>query len=197
MLNFSEACERNKASILPILKRVLAHQQCLLEIGSGSGQHAIHFARDMPHLMWMPSELELNVSALEQNLAIHSVQNIAPAHLLDVCQDDWRLPMQVDSIFTANTLHIMDMDAVASLIRGCGKNLNKQGVLCVYGPFRYQGCYTSDSNAQFDQWLKLRNSASGIRDFEEVDRLAQSVGMQLWEDNQMPANNQLLVWRKG
>ncbi len=193
--NFSDACERNKAPILAVLTRVLPAKGALLEIGSGSGQHALHFCPALPGLRWLPSELPDNLDALRHNLAGSSCTNLQPPVALDVQNAGCRIPA-VDAVFTANTLHIMAWPAVEACFRRVGEVLKPAGLLCVYGPFRYGGRYTSASNADFDRWLKARDPASGIRDFEALDRLAASQGLQLLEDVAMPANNQLLVWRR-
>lgn len=196
MLNFSEASERNKGHILPVLQQHLGNKSHLLEIGSGSGQHALYCAPVLSHLRWQPSELEENLNALQVNLAQEQVENIDPPQALNVFQNDWQVPPTVDAIFSANTLHIMSQDAVDAFFRGAGKILPHAGRICVYGPFRYGGRYTSESNAQFDQWLQLRDPQSGIRDFEVLNALATELGLVFVEDITMPANNQILVWQK-
>jgi SAM-dependent methyltransferase len=167
----------------------------VLEIGSGTGQHAVHFAKHLPHLVWQPSDRQEYLSGLNERIAREGPANLRPAVELDVRALPWRVE-PVDAVFTANTLHIMDWDAVGDLFRGVGSVLSTAGVLCIYGPFRYGGAYTSQSNAQFDQYLKTRDSRSGLRDFEDVNRLAMVQGLRLLDDRAMPANNQLLLWQK-
>ncbi len=192
----SEACERNKGPILQVLTDALADSHSVLEIGSGTGQHAVHFATHLPHLSWQPSDRDEYLAGLRERIALEGPSNLRPAIELDVRELPWRVD-PVDAVFTANTLHIMAWDAVEDLFRGIGTVLSAPGVLCIYGPFRYGGDYTSQSNAEFDRYLKTRDPSSGIRDFEEINILASNQGLLLLEDHAMPANNQLLVWAKG
>ncbi|ABA57754.1 Protein of unknown function DUF938 [Nitrosococcus oceani ATCC 19707] len=193
MKNFSQACENNKKPILEILKIVLKGPGEVLEIGSGSGQHVLYFGEHLPHLNWQPTELPAGISALRDNLSAAPLENILMPRVLDVCQYPWPIS-SVASIFTANTLHIMAWPDVRHFFKGVGRVLNPNGLLCIYGPFRYSGNYTSESNAYFDRWLKERNPASGIRNFEDVNFLAQEQGLELLHDYSMPANNQLIIW---
>ena len=193
--SISEACERNKEPILRILTNALAHSRVVLEIGSGTGQHAVHFATHLPHLTWQPSDREEYLPGLRERIAHDGPSNLRPAIELDVHNLPWPVG-PVDAIFTANTLHIMEWAAVEDLFRGVGSILSAPGVLCVYGPFRYAGRYTSASNAEFDKFLQARDPQSGIRNFEDVNILAGEQGLYLLGDHVMPANNQLLVWKK-
>jgi cyclopropane fatty-acyl-phospholipid synthase-like methyltransferase len=195
MLAHSEACERNKGPILAVLTGALGDSRSVLEIGSGSGQHAVHFARHLPHLAWQPSECPEELGPLTERIRLEGPPNLLPAVELDVRRRPWPLAA-VDAVYSANTLHIMGWDAVQDFFRGVGALLRAPGVLCVYGPFRYRGGYTSDSNAEFDRFLRSRDPASGIRDFEALERLAAGVGLALAADHAMPANNQTLVWRR-
>lgn len=196
MLNFSEACERNKDTILPLLQQYFENLQCVLEVGSGSGQHALYFSAAMPHLTWLPSDLSNNLPALLKNLAAEDCLNVLPPLELDVSAKPWPVTYQPDAIFTANTLHIMDEQSVQTFFQGAGVLLMKGALICTYGPFRYNGEYTSASNAHFDLWLKDRDPRSGIRDFETVNCWAEEAGMKLYADHVMPANNQFIVWEK-
>lgn len=195
MLNFSPSCERNQQPILEQFQGLLADSRHVLEVGSGSGQHALFFARRFPWLTWQPTELIMNHGALQLNLMEEAVENVLPPQVLDVCQPRWDVD-SADVVFTANTLHIMGWPQVECFFTGVGATLEPGGQLIVYGPFRYGGDYTSASNAGFDQWLKQRDPVSGIRDFEAVNALAEAVGLALRADVAMPANNQLLVWVK-
>jgi cyclopropane fatty-acyl-phospholipid synthase-like methyltransferase len=195
MLPLSEACERNKGPILAVLGAELAVSRSVLEIGSGTGQHAVHFARHLAHLSWQPTELGEQLGPLAERILVEGPPNLRPAIELDVRKHPWPAP-GVDAVFSANTLHIMAWDAVGDFFRGVGAVLAAPGVLCVYGPFRYRGAYTSESNAQFDRYLHARDPASGIRDFEALARLADAQGLELAADHAMPANNQTLVWRR-
>lgn len=192
-LPFSQACENNKAPILSVLSRVFGDCQTVLEVGSGSGQHATFFARCLPQLRWLPTDIADNLPVLVPRCANYPGDNLGPATLLDVRQRPWAVP-PVDGVFTANTLHIMSMEVVCDFFSGLASVLTADARLAIYGPFNYAGRYTSASNAQFDQWLAARDPQSAIRDFEAVDALARDIGLRLLEDNEMPANNRLLVW---
>jgi len=182
---FSEASERNRQPILAVLKRVLARSRRVLEIGSGTGQHAAYFAPELPHVVWQASDVAENLPGIRQ-----WVSHPAPIEL-DV-DGNWP-DVQADAVYTANTLHIMSWQQVERLFRGLRK-LEPQ-VLCIYGPFHYGGKPTSESNARFDAMLRSRDPASGVRDFESIVRLAAEARLMLDEDNAMPANNRLLVFR--
>lgn len=191
---FSQACENNKIPIVEQLKKIFTTTSKVLEVGSGTGQHAVFFAAQLPHLIWQPTDLTVNhygINAWRNELPS---PNLKPPLELDVSAA-WPV-VQVDGIFTANTLHIMSWELVKLFFQGVGKHLALQGRLVVYGPFKYQGQFTSESNAQFDLWLKAHDSARGVRDIEDVVQLAQSVGLALISDTVMPANNQLLVFEK-
>ena len=192
---FSEACERNKEPILGVLRQALAHSQRVLEIGSGTGQHAVFFAAGLPHLRWQTSDLVSNHADIQAWIRASGLANVLAPCVLDVDAPMW--PVQdMDAIFSANTVHIIAWPQVEHLFQGVGRTLQALGLFCLYGPFNYRGEFTSASNAQFDAWLKQRDARSGIRDFEALDRLAQQQGMVLQDDYAMPANNRILVWRK-
>jgi cyclopropane fatty-acyl-phospholipid synthase-like methyltransferase len=198
VLTCSEACERNKGPILEVLAVELAASRVVLEIGSGTGQHAVYFARHLPHLTWQPSEVASLLEPLAERIRVAESAKLRAPIALDVRSLPWPVPAHgaaFDAVFSANTLHIMAWDAVEDFFRGVGATLAAGGVLCVYGPFRYRGRYTSDSNAEFDAWLQARDPLSGIRDFEALDALARAQGLMLTADHAMPANNQTLVWR--
>jgi cyclopropane fatty-acyl-phospholipid synthase-like methyltransferase len=195
VLAVSEACERNKGPILAVLAGELGASRAVLEIGSGTGQHAVHFATHLPHLTWQPSDVRAQLPPLIERLAREAPPNVRAPVALDVRDDPWPLA-GFDAVFSANSLHIIAWSAVREFFRGTGAVLRAGGVLCVYGPVRYRGEYTSESNAQFDLWLKARDPQSGIRDFEALDELALAQGLRLRADHAMPANNQTLVWRR-
>lgn len=195
MLVYSEACERNKDPILRVLAEALRDCRHVLEIGSGTGQHAVHFARHLPHLVWQPSDLPANLPDLSERIRLEGSSNLRMPVILDVRSHPWSIE-RVDGVFSANTFHIMDWDSIEHFFRGVGQTLQPGGVLCVYGPFRYGGRYTSASNAAFDRELRVHDPDSGIRDFEAVNDLAQAQGLELVTDHAMPANNQTLVWRR-
>jgi cyclopropane fatty-acyl-phospholipid synthase-like methyltransferase len=195
VLSLSEACERNKGPILAVLREELAASTRVLEVGSGTGQHAVHFAAALPRLLWQPSELPENLAPLAERIRLEGSANLRAPIALDVRDDPWPVAA-VDAVFSANTLHIMAWSGVREFFRGAGAVLVPAGVLCVYGPFRFGGRHTSDSNAAFDQYLRQRDPASGVRDFEALDKEAQAHGLQFAANHAMPANNRTLVWRR-
>jgi len=194
MLPFSEACERNKDPILAVLLEAFADCSRVVEIGAGTGQHAVHFAHHLPHLEWQPTDRAEWLEGLAARVAAEGPPNLIAPVELDVLREPWP-PMRGDAVFSANTLHIMSWRAVEALFAGLGRILEPGGVLAVYGPFRYRGAFTTPSNAEFDAMLRERDPASGVRDFEAVNALAERAGLALQADYPMPANNQLLVWQ--
>lgn len=195
MLPFSEACERNKDPILEILREAFSGLSGVVEIGSGTGQHAVHFTRQLSHLDWQPTDRVENLATLAARVALDGPPNLRSPVELDVSSSNWPF-VGADAVFSANTLHIMSWEEVGAFFRGVGRILGQGGLLAVYGPFRYAGRYTSDSNAAFDRGLRQRNPASGIRDFEALSELAADQGLAPLADHAMPANNQLLLWRR-
>jgi SAM-dependent methyltransferase len=195
MLPVSDACERNKEPILSVLRACFADRTLVLEIGSGTGQHAVYFARHLPHLAWQPTEQLNYLPDLAARVRLEGGSNLRAPTVLDVRQAVWPA-RSVDAVFTANTLHIMSWPAVVALYRGVAEVLAPGGVLCVYGPFRYGGEYTSESNGEFDRMLKERDPSSGIRDIEALCELAGPYGLSLVADHDLPANNRLLVFDK-
>jgi SAM-dependent methyltransferase len=192
----SEAADRNKGPILEIIAKEFAHTRRVLEIGSGTGQHALYFAARLPHISWQPSDTGEYLPELRERIRREGGTNLLAGLELDVRANAWPIEAAgpIDGVFSANTLHIMSWSSVQDFFRGVGRVLGNPGVLCIYGPFRYRGRYTSDSNATFDDYLRNRDPDSGIRDFEAVDELARQQGLVLAADHAMPANNQLLVW---
>lgn len=191
----SEAAERNKGPILEVLRTELGGAGRVLEIGSGTGQHALHFATHLPDLRWQPSDTGDYLPALRETFRGGVPGNLLPVLELDVRTDAWPSG-PFDAIYTANTLHIMSWSAVEALFRGVGRVLAAGGKLCIYGPFSYGGRHTSRSNADFDAFLRNRDPHSGVRNFEAVDGLARQEQLQLASDHAMPANNRLLVWTR-
>lgn len=192
---FSQACENNKQPILDVLSLEFANQQHVLEVGSGTGQHAVYFAKNLPNLIWQTSDLPINHSGINQWIDEYSSSNIKRPLALDLT-DVKPLPANIDAIYTANTLHIVSWQLVESFFALVEKHLSQEGVLCIYGPFNYQSKFTSESNANFDLWLKSRDEKSGIRDFESICQLANKAGLVLNKDIEMPANNRILVFKK-
>lgn len=195
MKPFAESCEQNRAPILAVLREAFADRQRVLEIASGTGQHAVYFAAALPHLNWQTSELPENHAGIQAWLDEAHLVNVLPPLALDVNATDWPVGV-VDAIFNANTVHIIAWPAVQRLFAGIGRVLEVGGIVCMYGPFNYGGQFTSESNARFDVWLKSRDPNSGVRDFEALDRLAEAQGLRLEQDVAMPSNNRTLIWRR-
>ena len=194
-LPFSQASENNKQAILEILERHLKEGDQVLELAGGTGQHAVHFAANLPNLYWQSSDIPSNVSNLNLRLAGAKLANLPAAITIDVNRSDWS-NHRPTAIFSANSLHIMSADSVENFFKGIGEALQADGTLIVYGPFKYTGEFTSPSNEGFDRLLKDRDPASGVRDFEWISDLATLANLTLFEDNAMPANNRLLVFKK-
>lgn len=195
MKPYAESCDINKDPILDLLKEVFADRRQVLELASGTGQHAVHFARALPHLTWQTSELEQNHAGIQLWLDEAQLANVfAPLHI-DANDEHWPAG-HYDAIFNANTVHILSWPEVEKLFGGMGRVLNSGGTLCLYGPFNYGGKFTSESNARFDVWLKSRDPRSGVRDFEALNALAIREGMTLLKDVEMPINNRTLVWQR-
>jgi SAM-dependent methyltransferase len=191
----SPATERNRGPILAVLERVLPRQGRVLEIGSGTGEHAVWFATHLPELEWITSDRADNHPGIRAWLAHAGLPNLFGPETLDVARDEWPVT-EVDAVFSANTAHIMHFDEVAAMIAGVGQVLKPGGVFCLYGPFRYGTSHTADSNQAFDARLKSEDPGMGIRDRHELERLAWEAGMQLEDDEAMPANNRTLVFRR-
>lgn len=192
---YSEACEQNKGPILAVLQEVFTQPGTVLEIGSGTGQHAVYFARQLPHLVWQPTDIAAYLPGIRMWLEEADLPNLCTPLVLDVSCKPWPIT-RVDGVFSANTTHIMSWPQVQHLFAGIGEVLIAGGCFCLYGPFNYGGRYTSDSNARFDQMLKMRDPQSGIRDFADLNALAKEAGLVLVQDYPMPVNNRTLVWRK-
>lgn len=191
----AEACDRNKAPILAVIELLFEDCTSVLEIGSGTGQHAVYFAEKLPHLVWHTSDVKENHADIRAWLQDAKLSNLQGPLSLDVMQPEWP-QVKVDAVFSANTAHIMHWEAVEKFFAGAGKLLPEGGKFVLYGPFNYNNQYTSDSNANFDLWLKARDPHSGIRNFEDLDNLAKSAGMEFRQDYEMPANNRILYWQK-
>jgi len=195
-LPYSQACENNKAPILERLQQVFVAPGKVLEIGTLTGQHAVHFAKAMPHLQWQPSDHPESAHLCRDRLAQATFPNILPVVELDVSDANWPAE-SFQWAFSANTAHIMAWPEVEKMFHGIGERLLEDGAFCLYGPFNHQGEYTSDSNRRFDQNLKTQAPHMGIRDLADLSTLAESAGMRLMENHPMPANNELLVFRSG
>ena len=193
--SFSQSCENNKHAILQIIRTVFKQDQTVWEIGSGTGQHACYFANNLPSLKWQATDRKENLAGINCWIEEAGLHNLALSIELNVLNQPWPCE-KIDALFTANTLHIMHWNEVEFFFSGLEKYLAEKASVCIYGPFNYQGQYTSSSNEQFDQWLKSRDSESGIRDFSTIEKLANQIGLELENDFMMPANNRLLVFQK-
>lgn len=222
MKPYSPSCERNQDPILAVLREHFAGRRRVLEIGSGTGQHAVHFAAAMPWLSWQCTDAEDRLDGIRMWLDDARLANTPEPFALqatavptpglvpslakrydaiygdavrhDAIRDDG---MRYDAVFSANTLHIMGWPEVQALFASLPALLADDASVAVYGPFNRHGAFTSESNRDFDDSLKARDARSGIRDFEAVNALAEDIGLRLIADVAMPANNAMLVWRLG
>ena len=188
------SCDRNQGPILDVLKACFSDRKQVLEVGSGTGQHAVFFAAAMPWLTWQTADMAENLPGIRMWLEEARLPNLPPPLELQAAGPWPKGPY--DAVFSSNTLHIMGWLEVQRLFAALDGVMAKDAVLAVYGPFNYDGKFTSASNAEFDVWLKQRSAASGIRDFEAVNTLAESIGLKLLADHAMPANNRTLVWKR-
>ena len=193
-LPYSLACERNQKFILPVLKETFKQVTNVLEIGSGTGQHAVYMSKYLAHLSWFPTDLQENIETIQSRVIGCKHKNLKKPIHLDVNKQPWLLNTNFDGIFSANTLHILSSDGVISLFKGASLTLSRGGVLCIYGPFKYNNNYLSLNDQRFDQSLKLRQIGSCIKDFEAITELAAQAGFKLVDDYTLPANNHLLYW---
>ena len=191
---YAESCDQNRESILQVLQQFVDNQKTLLEIGSGTGQHAVYFAECFPELDWQTSDLVENHAGIL-------------AWIKDSGLDNVRLPLDLnvngawpddtyDLLYTANTIHIMSEKNVEAVFEQGSDCMNEASLFFMYGPFNYNGQYTSESNARFDLWLKQRDTLSGIKNFEWLQSLGAKSGLNCIHDFEMPANNRILVWQK-
>jgi SAM-dependent methyltransferase len=193
MKSYSESCEKNKAPILAVLKDIFAERKHVLEIASGTGQHAVYFGRELPHLIWQTSELAQHRASIQSWLDEAQLPNVLAPLALDVNDASWPVT-SADTVFNANTVHIISWLEVERMFAHIARVIAPGGCVCLYGPYNYGGKFTSESNARFDAWLKSRDPCSGVRDFEAVNLLAVSHGLELLRDIAMPSNNRMLVW---
>ncbi len=189
------SCEQNQQVILDVLKIIFTQPGEVLEIGSGTGQHAVFFTQHMPHLNWQPTDLEAEHAGMNMWFDEVEHKRINAPLVLDVDMPDWEVG-QKNYVFSANTCHIISGAQTEKMLKHVGKCLKLGGFFAQYGPFNYNGKHTSESNANFDVWLKQRNPNSCIKDFETIQTLAEQNGMALYKDIEMPANNRILVWEK-
>ncbi len=192
---FAAAAKRKTGAILTVLKSEFASREAILEIGSGTGQHAVTFAQQLSHLRWQPSDVGQYCAGIAAWVAEAGLPNVAAPIVLDVL-DAPRVSEPFDGVYSANTAHIMSADAVGEMFSLVGNLLPPGGVFALYGPFRQHGQYNTDSNAAFDRSLRQRDVGMGIRDLEWLDELAQDAGMNRTRLYAMPANNHLAVWSR-
>jgi hypothetical protein len=192
---FSSAAERNQQPILEYLQTLFPPQGTVLEIGSGTGQHAVFFTTNMPGLSWQPSDRSENLAGLEDRFSAEANERILPLLQLDVLFDPWP-GCSYEGAYSANTAHIMSWDAVVAMFAGVAIHLQSGARFCLYGPFNIDNCFTSESNAQFDAGLRAKDSQMGIRDMAAIESLANLHQMQLEHKLAMPANNFILVFKK-
>ena len=196
---FSAPCERNRDPILAALRTLLQEPARVLEIGSGTGQHAVHFGAHLPHLQWQTSDLDENHAGIRAWLDEANLQNVlAPLHL-DMASPEWSAQVPAPGfsvVYSANTCHIMSWSQVETMIAGAAGLLPPGGLLCIYGPFNYNGRPTSEGNAQFDVALRADAPQRGIRDIEALQVFAAAHDMHQIADHEMPANNHLLVFQR-
>ncbi|SFR43604.1 Protein of unknown function [Marinobacter daqiaonensis] len=194
-LPFSQACENNSQPILERITPLLSRPGVVLEIGTGTGQHAEYFARHLQHLIWQPTDHPDNLEICRQRLEQAALANVATPQPLDVSEQPWNLG-EFNHAFSANTAHIMSWQEVVDMFHGVAAGLATGGHFCLYGPFRYQGLFTSASNERFDLHLRARASHMGIRDVGDIYPLAAGLGLRPTQDFDMPANNRLLVFTR-
>ncbi|BAU47529.1 methylase [Sulfurifustis variabilis] len=195
MKQFAPACERNQDAILAVLKEILPDTGTVLEIGSGTGQHAAYFAARLPNLAWQPSDLDRMLPSIRAWAAEAGVPNLREPVVLDLCSDAWPMAA-VQAIVCINTVHIVAWPTVEKLFANAGRALTTGGVMYVYGAYRYADRELEPSNEEFDRWLRERDPSSGLRDFEAVNGLAAAAGLRLRGDRAMPANNRSIWWEK-
>lgn len=192
---FSQACANNQQPIFDVIYRYMSAPGTVVEIGSGTGQHAVFMAARLPEVVWQPTDIHAHLPGIEAWRVAAQLPNVLPALAYDV--RDERVPFEpARYVFSANTLHIMSWETVVRFFAVLPQWLLPDGYAFLYGPFNYNGRFTSDSNARFDQWLKMQARHQGIRDFSAISVLAEQAGLVLVEDHAMPANNRTLVWQR-
>lgn len=199
-LPFSQACENNKQPILEVLQQELKNSHHVLEVGSGTGPHSVYFAPRLTHLHWQTSDVYANHAIINAWHAAYPAPNLYAPLSFDVASDSIPINKTInapyDAVFTANTLHIMSWSLVTRLFETVGDMLPLEGKLIIYGPFNENGRYSSESNRQFDYSLRQRDSNSGIRALEDITAVAEKQHLLLINRYKMPANNEILVFRK-
>ncbi|RUM91310.1 MAG: methylase [Thiomicrospira sp.] len=192
---FAQSSDENKHVILKAIHPFLKDRSSVLEVASGTGQHAVYFGENMPHLTWQTSDLMEAHSGIQQWITEAGLDNVLPPLNLNVSEDNWP-NCQYDALFSANSFHIMAKHHVEDFFNNLSQVIEKKGIVMIYGPFNYQGHFTSESNERFDLWLKQRNPQSGIKEFEWCNQLAENAELMLLKDIEMPQNNRILIWEK-
>lgn len=196
MKPIAEACLRNQGPITEILSVIFTQPADVLEIGSGTGQHAVYIANKLKHLRWQPTDLAEHLAGIEAWVDEAGLENVCRPFALDVCDHPWPVTQAYDAVFTANTMHFVDWHTVEALLEGTAKTLRPKGTFCIYGPFNENGQFTSEGNERLDRWLKYRDPDSGLKDKEEVIERCARLELKLADTYAMPANNMLLKLAK-
>lgn len=192
---FSQACENNKAPIFDVLAQYLAGNEQVLEIGSGTGQHARSFADKLPNIFWQTSDVQENHAGIQAWIRDNQHNNIASPLFLNVMDRHLWPSRSYDAIFTANTMHIMSWPEVQQMFKLVAARLEKKGLFFSYGPYNRDGNFTSPSNKTFDEYLRMRDPKMSLRDLKDVEHEAKDNQLFLKQNHAMPANNMLLVFQ--
>lgn len=192
--NYSPACDRNKEYILEVIKPLLKENDRVLEIGSGTGQHSVYFGEHIPYIVWQTSDLLENHESISEWIEESNLTNVLKPIIIDASKDDWH-NQNFNFVFTANTFHIMSFEFVKKLFEGLNKVLNQDSYFAVYGPFNFNGNYTSDSNREFDLFIRDKYPSGGIRNFEDIKEVAKANRFDFHKKFDMPSNNQILVFK--
>jgi SAM-dependent methyltransferase len=196
MKHHAPAAERNKGPILNVLREFLTEPAFVLTIAEGSGQHVVHFAKHLPHVTFQPTDLEPDaLASITAYVEEARCTNVLPAKLLNASSDAWPVD-RADLITCINMIHISPWSATEGLFRGAARILPPDGFLITYGPYRFSGEFTAPSNKEFDASLRARNPEWGVRDVDDLENLATSVGMAMEGSMPLPANNHCLVFYK-
>jgi len=187
---------RNRAPILKILTKELKGSSEILEIGSGTGQHAVYFSENLSRVTWHTSDRLINHPGVTSRVKSYKGLNLKPPINLHIGKNENDLLLNIDNIFSSNTSHIMAYSDVKKMFKLAGRLIRADGKFFLYGPFKIGGKFTSKSNEEFNKKLKMQNSLMGLRDIERLDRLALKYGLKKYKFYEMPANNYLSVWVK-
>lgn len=196
MQGYSPAADKNKSPILSVLSNYLKDADRVFEIGSGSGQHAIYMAASLPTIGWQPSDCASVLPLLTKNIETYGTPNLSLPWEFNLANLSPVEKNEVDCVYAANVMHIVSESLGENLIRWAGSALSQNGYMILYGPFTYDGQFTTQSNRDFDFWLKSRDPNSGVRSYEWVTELAAAAKLSLVNDHGMPANNQCLIYQR-